>query len=349
MKSIFHFSFSAAVFLLVLWLGRLALPLAAPFLVAMCAAAIMEPAVSALYRRGVSRSIGAGIMTAILLTAAGGLVGGCAVGGAHLVTDYAQRAPALLSAVHKGADALHRRFLVIVQSAPDSLEQDLLTVAEGVSTQLEQLPARLSARALDSAAAVARQSSDWLLFLCTALIGIYFFSLYYQDIRSFLLRQLTQETQEKLRLMVRVTGEAAAGYLKVQCMLSGVTFLILLGAFALMGLEDQFTAAALVSIIDALPVLGAGAALLPWALLSLALGNASRAVGLVLVYGVLLVSRNLLQTRLLGSHLGLHPVVALMSLYAGWKLGGVPGMLLLPVICVPITALHRVGMLHFYR
>ncbi len=349
MKKFFRFILTAAAVVLGIRVGGQLLPFAAPFLVSLGAAAIIEPAVAALHSRGVPRSIGAGLMTTMLLVLTAGLIGGCAVGGVHLVSSYAQKTPELLAILRDAADSVEQKFFLVLQSAPDGLEQELILAAEGVSRRLSELPVRISEKALEGVAAAAKQSSDWLLFLCTSLVGIYFFSAYYRDIRSFVVRQLSENARHKLHLVRSVTADAAAGYLKVQCMLSGVTFLILLGAFRLMGIDDGFTAALVIAIVDALPILGSGAVLIPWALLSLAVGSVPQAVGLAVVYAVLLVTHNLLQTKLMGSHLGLHPVTALVSLYVGWKLWGIAGMLLLPIVCVLVSALNDAGVLHLYQ
>ena len=64
---------------------------------------------------------------------------------------------------------------------------------------------------------------------------------------------------------------------------------------------------------------------------------------------LLLVTHNALQAKLMGSQLGLHPITALVSLYTGWKLGGLWGMLLLPVCCVVVCSLNDAGILKLYR
>lgn len=330
-------------------LGKALLPLVAPFLLSLAAAAVLEPAVRALERRGVRRSLSAGLMTAIALLLSAGLLGCCAMGGAHLLSAYAKRAPALLTALTQTADRMKRQLAALLDSAPQGLEEELVSAARGISQQLSELPMWLSQKALDGVGSLAKLSTDWVLLICTAVIGIYFFSAYFPDLLRFLRRQLPRETQEKLQLIRSVTIGAVAGYLKVQCILSGVTFLILLAAFRWMGIADGTGTAAVIALVDALPVFGSGAVLLPWALLSLAAGNPVRSMELLAVYGVLLVSHNVLQAKLMGRQLGLHPLVALISLYVGWKIGGILGMMFLPLLCVLLRSLNEAGILHLYQ
>lgn len=332
-----------------LWLLKKALPLLAPFLVSLCAAAIMEPAVNGMCRRGVKRSLAAGLLTSLLLAVCIGLLSCCATGGAHLLTTYAKKAPELLTLLTSTAETVKLSLSRAMQAIPADAAQQLSGMMDGVTEQLSELPMWVSKQALDGVTAFAKASPDWMLFLCTAVIGIYFFSLYFRDIGDFFRRQLPDSALQKLKLVRKVLLDAAGGYLKVQCILSGVTFLILLAAFRLMGISDSVPAALTIAIIDALPILGAGAVLIPWALIALLLGNVPRAAAVGLIYGVLLVVHNVLQAKLMGSQLGLHPVTALVSLYAGWKLAGIWGMLLLPIGCVVVCSLNDAGILKLYR
>jgi len=349
MKSFLKLTAVSAAAIICLWLSVKALPLIAPFLLSMTAAAMMEPAVGALTRKGLSRNLAAGILTGIVLFLCLALLGSCTIGGAHILTAYAKQTPRLLASLSETANTAKQQILILLGNVPDSVEQELLAAAEGISAQLSQVPVRLSAKALDSLTAFAKSSPDWVLFICSAVIGVYFFSAYFRDICDFFRRQLSENTLHKLSLIRSVTLGAAAGYLRVQCILSGVTFLILLAAFSFMGIDGKLTAAIGIAIIDALPILGSGAVLLPWAAIALLIGKASRAVALLGIYGILLVTHNLLQTKLMGSHLGLHPVTALVSLYVGWKLAGLGGMLLLPIACVLLCSLNEAGIIRLYR
>lgn len=332
-----------------LWLARRALPLFAPFLPALAAAAIMEPAVRGLCRHGVQRSLASGLVTAMTLVLCLSAVLFCAVEGTRLVSAYAKKAPELLILLTDTTQTVKQSMDVVIASMPQEAAQSLYTMVDGMTERLSELPVWASRQALEGMTAFAKASPDGLLFLCTAVIGIYFFSLYYEELGSFFRRQLSEAALHRLTQVGTVLGEAAGGYLKVQCILSGITFLILLAAFSLMGVKELLPAAAAIAVIDALPILGAGTVLLPWALMALLLGRVPRALGLLTVYGVLLVVHNALQAKLMGSRLGLHPVAALVSLYAGWQLAGLWGMIGLPLACVVLCSLNSSGVIRLYR
>lgn len=349
MKQAFTILSGILAAVLLLWLLRYTLPLFAPFLPALAAAAIIEPAVQGMCRRGVRRNIASALVTTAALGLCFGVVLLCAVGSSGLVSAYAGKVPDLLAVVTDTTQQLRHALDTVMASMPRETAAQLSVMVDGFAEQLSALPTRLSRQALEGMTAVAKASPDGLLFLCTAVIGVYFFSLYYRDMGAFFRRQLSEPMARRLHMVGTVLREALGGYLKVQCILSGVTFLILLAAFAMMDIPDSLPAAAGIAVIDALPILGAGAVLLPWALIALLLGRPSRAIALLAIYGVLLVVHNVLQAKLMGSRLGLHPAAALVSLYAGWQLAGLWGMIGLPMVCVVLSSLNSSGVIKLYR
>ena len=335
--------------LVLLWLGKKLLPMVAPFLIALLGAVVMNPAVTALCRKGVPRPLAAGVMTGILLTGCLGVLVCCAVGSARMVSAYASSAPATLDRIALAVSELQHAAEQLLKSVPNSSAIQLPAMMDKAADRLAELPLFLSQRALESATQFAKASPDGLLFVCTTVIGIYYFTLYLPQLGQFFLRQFPPAVLARLQLVLQVLRHAAGGYLKVQCFISGVTFLLMLTAFWLMDISNPIPAAAAIALIDALPIFGAGIVLVPWALIALALGNTGRAAALATVYALLLVTHNALQAKLMGSQLGLHPITALVSLYAGWKLGGLWGMLLLPVCCVVVCSLNDAGILKLYR
>ena len=103
------------------------------------------------------------------------------------------------------------------------------------------------------------------------------------------------------------------------------------------------------SLLDTLPILGAGLFLLPWALVELLLGSTGRAAGLALLYAAAVAVRNLLEPHVLGRQIGLHPFVSLVSVYYGWRLAGFAGMLLAPCGVLILVKLQEWGYSKLWR
>ena len=91
--------------------------------------------------------------------------------------------------------------------------------------------------------------------------------------------------------------------------------------------------------MDFLPLLGTGVVLVPWGIVSLLLGETRVGVGLLILFGVCTLLRQLAEPRLFGQGLGVHPLLALLSTYAGLRLFGVAGMLLAPLVAAGVKRL----------
>jgi sporulation integral membrane protein YtvI len=120
-------------------------------------------------------------------------------------------------------------------------------------------------------------------------------------------------------------------YGRAYAILIALTFTELFIGLSLLGVPYVFGLSFLIALIDILPVLGVGTVLLPWALLALLWGNTRMGFGLLVLYAVISIVRQILEPRVIGTQVGLHPLIALFSLYVGARLFGAAGLFLLPM------------------
>ena len=106
-----------------------------------------------------------------------------------------------------------------------------------------------------------------------------------------------------------------------------------------MSVEYSLLFAAVVAILDALPVLGVGTVLVPYSVIALLSGDTALAVGLLILFLANEIIRQLVEPKILGKHLGVHPLLTVVMLYAGYSLLGIVGLILLPVIAVALKPL----------
>jgi predicted PurR-regulated permease PerM len=105
----------------------------------------------------------------------------------------------------------------------------------------------------------------------------------------------------------------------------------------------------LTAIIDIIPVFGTGSVLIPWAIISFITGNYAQGIGLLVLYAVITVIRQVLEPKLVAGQLGLPPFLTLMAMYIGSQLFGVLGIFLLPLSIITIKALNDEGIIHLYK
>lgn len=175
---------------------------------------------------------------------------------------------------------------------------------------------------------------DSALTLGTAVISGYMISAKLPRLRRWIREYLPLAKLKPVLDALKRVKAALGGWLLAQVKLSGLTLLLLAGGLLLLRIPNGLLWAFAVCLLDALPVLGTGAVLLPWSLISFLQDNTPRAVGLLGLYATITLIRSTLEPKLVGRQLGLDPLVTLMALYIGFRLWGLGGMILAPMLTV---------------
>ena len=203
------------------------------------------------------------------------------------------------------------------------------------------LPEHLYNGLAGAAAGVAGSLPGASLFLFTALLAGYFISAGWPDYREWLRGLLPASWREPVGRGWAEVRRTLGGWLRAQGLLMLVTFGELAAGLLLLRVELFLLLAALIALVDALPVFGTGTVLLPWAAAELLAGRLGLALGLAALYGVVSVVRSVLEPKLVGEQTGLPPLGALAAMYAGFQAFGVAGMILAPLLASVACQLWR--------
>ena len=244
--------------------------------------------------------------------------------------------PGVVSSMREGLNALEGSLQQLANRAPQELRPMLQRTMDGLfsdgGTLLDSLLERLPA----AATAVLGYVADSFLAVGTACLSAFLFSSRLPKMRRWLHDLPADSPAGRTLPKLRSIRHALWGWLKAQGLLSLLCFLLLLTGFWILDIPNPALWAFLIALVDAVPLLGTGIVLIPWALVLFLQGSELQATGLLLLYGVTFLSRTILEPRLLGKQLGLDPLLTLLSLYAGYRFFGIAGMLLSPIICVVI-------------
>ncbi len=333
-----------------LWLClRFLLPWASPFLLAFALAALMEPLVRRLIRWRWRRQAAAGLVSLSFL---GILVWAMVRGTLWLAScagELGRRLPALLLQMGRALEETERRLFALAESAAPGLGETMRASLQSVGDLLYSLPSALSQWLLDALAKLAQWSPDVLLFVVTAGIGSYFISASYPQTLAFLSAQIPESWRSRLGGLEQDLRDSFGGFFRAQLILMGMSFTVLLLGFWLLELEHALLMAVVTALVDALPVFGTGVVLLPWALYCLLLGSSRQGLGLLLCWAAVNLLRSCLQAKLLGDQMGLDPLASLLAVYVGWRVCGIWGMLLFPILFVLAQQLNEKGILHLWN
>jgi sporulation integral membrane protein YtvI len=213
-----------------------------------------------------------------------------------------------------------------------------------VQNALSEGLSALGELAVRTAGALVTALPGWTVFVLVTPIAAFYFAVDLGGIHERLLAVMPAKMREFAKRVKESVWSAAMGYLRAYLLLMLVTFLVLLVGFLILRVDYALLLAALFALLDFLPVIGIEILLLPWGAFAAFTGDPRLGVGLLVLYGVLTLARQFLEPRLVGQNLGLHPLLALVSMYAGLQLFGFLGLLLLPgVMLVLRNSLKRDG------
>lgn len=128
-----------------------------------------------------------------------------------------------------------------------------------------------------------------------------------------------------------------------------ITFIELSIGFTILGLAHAILIGFLIAIFDILPVLGTGGIMIPWAIMTLFQRNFRMGFGLLIIYIFVTIIRNIVEPKIVGRQLGIHPVITLMSMFVGANLLGIIGLFGFPITISLLKHLNDTGVIKIFK
>ena len=328
-----------ALFLLFLvWLGgKFLLPFLFPFLLGAMLAQASEPVVGLVssrlkFPRGIAAGLGV-TMTLLLLCAITLLLGSLAV------KELGNLATAIPQHMHQSADTLHSWHTDLSQKAPDQVRPVLQRSVENFFSDSQTLTDRAVRQVPGLLGGVLEKAPGKAMSIGTGILSAYFISARLPQLKTRVREKVPPLYREKWLPAIRRLRDALGKWLLAQGKLMAVTYGIVTCGLLLLKIPYAPAWALLVAAVDAVPLLGTGTVLLPWALVRFLQSDPGVGFGLMALYVLAAVTRTVLEPRFFGRHLGLDPLVMLIFLYFGYRLWGFWGIVISPLLAATAKAL----------
>jgi len=183
-----------------------------------------------------------------------------------------------------------------------------------------------------------------LMVICT-----FFIAADYDTLVSFTNRQLSERGRGIMREVKNFIVGTLFVCIRSYVIIMSMTFAELSIALSILGVKYSVAIAGLIAVFDVLPVLGTGGIVLPWAAISLLTGDLKMAIGLAVTYLIITVIRNIVEPRIVGAQLGIHPVVTLISMFVGVNVFGFLGLFGLPIFIALLKHLNDKKIIHIFK
>ena len=217
---------------------------------------------------------------------------------------------------------------------------------------LESLGNLITSISVESVTYITNFATKVPLFLVGFLLTVissFFIAMDYQMIINFLLDQISPSKRSLLIDAQLFLVSTLHKYAKSYLMIMSITFVELTIGFSILGIESAIVVAFLIAIFDILPVAGTGGVMIPWTIFTFLEGNTRLGFGLLIVYLVVTVIRNIIEPKIIGDQVGLHPLLTLFAMYIGLQLFGVAGLFGFPITLAILNGMHRNKKIVLYK
>ncbi|MFD0716477.1 sporulation integral membrane protein YtvI [Paenibacillus sp. GCM10027626] len=187
---------------------------------------------------------------------------------------------------------------------------------------------------------------NWATLLIIVLLAAFFIGKDWNTHLSQISGWLPESVRRSLSAVWHDLQKALVGYCRAQLIMISITTVVVTIGLLILQVEYAITIGLLIGLVDLLPYLGVGAAMIPWIAYLFLYGDPSLAIGLSILYGVILIARQILEPKVLASSVGLQPLPTLIAMFAGLQLFGIFGLIAGPVTLVILSAIHRAHVFH---
>lgn len=229
------------------------------------------------------------------------------------------------------------------------LDPNVVSVLDGiVSSVLQSLRTKIAEISTQVVTGIMSTVPSSFLNVIFMVIATYFIALDFGFLRWAVARRIREEEYNKITAGLTYCRTTVGRLLRSYALIMFITFVEQAIGLTILGVEYSVLIAMAIAVFDILPVVGSGTVMLPWAVVSLVTGDTKRGVGLLVLYVIITVIRQIIEPRIVGDHVGLHPLLTLACMFVGYRVFGGLGLLGLPFLCAVLVGLERDGVITLF-
>ena len=343
-KALVNITIALAILLLVIFLVPRALIFFSPFVVGAIVAMLARPLVHffeekiKLKRKAGSAFVIIAVIGLVILLLY--LIGSMLV---EQVLGLLNELPTMWASLEADLAQIAGNFDVIYQKLPMDVKTGITDMGEQIGSYLGEAIGGISAPTISAVGNFAKQLPSVIIGVIMALLSAYFFVADRDTVTDWLRKYLPASIQSRFLLMKRSLVKAVGGYLKAQLKIEVWMYLLLVIGLSILQVDYVLLIALVIAFLDFFPFFGTGTVMVPWAIIKILSADYKMAIGLLIIWGVGQLARQLIQPKIVGDSVGVPPIPTLFLLYIGYKLSGVIGMIAAVPIGLIIYTMYEEG------
>ena len=350
-KFIINFLYFAIIIAAIFFALQFALSLLFPFVAALFIAYILKHPINFIARKTkMPRKLAAILMVLIFYGTIGTFLVLASIRAFSFATDLVQRLPSIFRIY---VNPVLTDLFDQLEQALEQADPNILDTVDYLWSQfmqsLRSIVSNLSLTSMEAISNVASSLPMLFIKLLLMVISTFFIAMDYERLTGFCMRQLNGWARDIFLQVQKYVVGTLFVCIRSYALIMSITFMELFLGLSLFGVEYALLISLCIAVFDILPVLGTGGIMIPWAVITAILGDYPMALKLFGLYIFITIVRNIIEPKIVGSQIGLHPVVTLVSMFAGVQLFGVVGLFGFPIGLSLLMHLNRTGTIKIFK
>ncbi len=243
--------------------------------------------------------------------------------------------PEMLAKAEADFDSIGANLNLLLDKLPGDIHLNLDRNVVELDSYLGGLLEKFGSPTIEAAGNFAKGLPSFFIGMIMALLSSYFFVAERLQINAWFREHTPAFLMLRYRMIRNSLVKSVGGYLKAQLKIEVWMYFLLLVGLGILRVNYFGLIALVIAFLDFLPFLGTGTVLIPWAVIRILTAEYRTAIGLLVIWGVGQLARQLIQPKIVGDSIGVPPLPTLFLLFIGYKAGGVVGM----IVAVPVGLL----------
>ncbi len=348
-------AFAGVILLLIYALGKYVIPLITPFIIAWVFALVLQPAINFMEKH---TKIPKSISTIVLLLLLSGVlvfVGYITV--KELINEFNSISDRITKFIfelradeNKVTELIDKiNSYVPIFDVSGILSEYWENFDENIIELSQKIVTNISSSVMPFLTGTISFVADFFIVAIIFVIAIYYIAIDFKKINQFMLYQFRGESKKYVILIKNQFFSTIWKYLKAYCIIIVITFLELLVAFSVLGVDYPYLVALVTALVDILPIIGTGTVLVPWGIVAIFSGDIFTGIGLLVTYVIVTIIRQIIEPKIVGSYIGMYPLITLIMMYAGLEAFGILGLFAFPIISIILKNLNDSGNITLWR
>lgn len=272
--------------------------------------------------------------------------------GAKLVKEgigFINEVPKLWKIVLDEFNQVGKSLEVLYVKLPGDVQDKIQKITAEMGTYFEGIIGNISAPTFEAVGNVAKQIPDIIMAVIICLLSAYFFVADKGYMAQVAEKYVPASIRYNFELIKRSFRKAIGGYFKAQFKIECWIYLLLVIGLLILNVKYALLVGLGIAFLDFLPVFGTGTVMIPWAVIAFLGKDYRMTFGLVIIWLVGQLVRQIIQPKIVGDSIGVDAIPTLFLLYIGYKIGGVVGMIFAVPIGIIIANLYEEGVFETTR